>query len=143
LLTQLRFVCCRTGFAPRRVVRIVTRQSLNRLRTLRRQRVSYVATWLPEPVVSTPDVAEDVELADSVSFAMLVVLETLTPLERAVFLLRGVFGFDYDEIARATDKTPAAVRQVPRAPTSTSRPGDRAWIGPTTTRRSPPGSSPP
>ena len=94
------------------LVRIVTRQSLNRLRTLKRQRESYVGTWLPEPLVTTPDAAEDVELADSVSFAMLVVLETLTPLERAVFLLREVFGFDYEEVARATDKTQAAVRQV-------------------------------
>ena len=67
---------------------------------------------MPEPLVTTSDVAENVELADSVSFAMLVVLETLTPLERAVFLLREVFGFDYDEIAMATDKTRAAVRQV-------------------------------
>jgi hypothetical protein len=67
---------------------------------------------LPEPLLTTPDVAEDVELADSVPFAMLVVLETLTPLERAVFLLREVFGFEYEEIARATDKTQAAVRQV-------------------------------
>jgi RNA polymerase sigma-70 factor (TIGR02957 family) len=94
------------------LVRIVTRQSLNRLRTLKRQRESYIGTWLPEPLLTTPDVAEDVELADSVSFAMLVVLETLTPLERAVFLLREVFGFEYEEIARATDKTQAAVRQV-------------------------------
>jgi len=94
------------------LVRIVTRQSLNRLRTLKRQRESYVGTWLPEPLVTTADVADDVELADSVSFAMLVVLETLTPLERAVFVLREVFGFEYDEIAKATDRTPAAVRQL-------------------------------
>jgi RNA polymerase sigma-70 factor (TIGR02957 family) len=94
------------------LVRIVTRQSLNRLRTLKRRRESYVGTWLPEPLVTTADVADDVELADSVSFAMLVVLETLTPLERAVFVLREVFGFEYDEIARATDRTPAAVRQL-------------------------------
>ena len=94
------------------LVRIVTRQSLNRLRTLQRQRETYVGTWLPEPLVTTPDVAEDVALADSVSFAMLVVLETLSPLERAVFVLREVFGFDYDEIAAATEKEPAAVRQL-------------------------------
>jgi RNA polymerase sigma-70 factor (ECF subfamily) len=94
------------------LISVVTRQSLNRLRTLKRQRESYVGPWLPEPLVTAPDVAEDVELADSVSFAMLIVLETLTPLERAVFLLREVFGFEYDEIARATDKTQAAVRQV-------------------------------
>jgi RNA polymerase sigma-70 factor (ECF subfamily) len=94
------------------LVRIVTRQSLNRLRTLQRQRESYVGTWLPEPLVTSPDVLEDVELADSVSFAMLLVLETLTPLERAAFVLREVFGFEYDEIAAATDRTPAAVRQL-------------------------------
>ncbi|MET3961114.1 RNA polymerase sigma-70 factor (TIGR02957 family) [Marmoricola sp. OAE513] len=94
------------------LVRVVTRQSLNRLRTLQRQRETYVGTWLPEPLVTTADVAEDVELADSVSFAMLVVLETLSPLERAVFVLREVFGFGYDEIAAATEKEPAAVRQL-------------------------------
>jgi len=94
------------------LVRIVTRLSLNRLRTLKRQRETYVGPWLPEPLVTAADVADDVELADSVSFAMLVVLETLTPLERAAFVLREVFGFEYDEIARATDREPAAVRQL-------------------------------
>jgi len=94
------------------LVRVVTRQGLNRLRTLSRQRETYVGTWLPEPLVTAPDVAEDAELADSVSFAMLVVLETLTPLERAVFVLREIFGFSYDEVAAATDRTPAAVRQL-------------------------------
>ncbi len=94
------------------LVRIATRLSLNRLRTLQRLRESYVGTWLPEPLVTAPDVAEDVELADSVSFAMLVVLETLSPLERAVFVLREVFGFEYDEIAATTDRSPEAVRQL-------------------------------
>lgn len=94
------------------LVRIVTRQSLNRLRSLQRQRESYVGTWLPEPLVTAPDVADDVELADSVSFAMLVVLETLTPLERAVFVLRETFGFEYAEIATMTDRSEAAVRQL-------------------------------
>jgi RNA polymerase sigma-70 factor, ECF subfamily len=94
------------------LVRVVTRQALNRLRTLRRRREEYVGPWLPEPVATTPDVAEDVELADSVSFAMLVVLETLSPLERAVFVLREVFGFEYAEIAAATERTPDAVRQL-------------------------------
>ena len=94
------------------LVRIVTRQSLNRLRTLRRRREEYVGPWLPEPVATTPDVAEDVELADSVSFAMLVVLETLTPLERAVFVLREVFGYGYDEVAAATDRSEDAVRKL-------------------------------
>jgi RNA polymerase sigma-70 factor (TIGR02957 family) len=94
------------------LVRIVSRQSLNRLRTLQRQRETYVGTWLPEPLVTVPDLLEDVELAESVSFAMLLVLETLTPLERAAFVLRDVFGFEYDEIAAATDRSPAAVRQL-------------------------------
>src|SRR5881227_2357825 len=94
------------------LVRITTRQALSRLRTLRRRKESYVGPWLPEPLLTTPDVAEDVELADSVSMAMLLVLETLKPTERAVFVLREVFGLDYDEIAEAVDKSPAAVRQI-------------------------------
>jgi RNA polymerase sigma-70 factor (ECF subfamily) len=94
------------------LVRIVTRQALNRLRTLARRREDYVGEWLPEPLLTTPDVAEDVELAESVSMAMLTVLETLTPTERAVFVLREVFDLPYDEIAEALDKTAAAVRQV-------------------------------
>ncbi|SDG34972.1 RNA polymerase sigma-70 factor, ECF subfamily [Lentzea fradiae] len=94
------------------LVRITTRQSLTRLRTLGRRKESYVGPWLPEPLLTAPDVAEDVELADSVSMAMMLVLETLTPAERAVFVLREVFALDYDEIASAVDKTPAAVRQI-------------------------------
>lgn len=94
------------------LVRIVTRQALGRLRTLGRRKESYVGSWLPEPLLTTPDVAEDVELADSVSMAMMLVLETLTPTERAVFVLREVFDVDYDEIATAVDKNPAAVRQI-------------------------------
>lgn len=94
------------------LVRIVTRQALTRLRTLGRRKESYVGPWLPEPLLTAPDVAEDVELADSVSMAMLLVLETLAPTERAVFVLREVFDLSYDEIAAAVDKTPAAVRQI-------------------------------
>ncbi|WP_439661091.1 RNA polymerase sigma-70 factor [Lentzea sp. HUAS TT2] len=94
------------------LVRIVTRQALGRLRTLGRRKESYVGSWLPEPLLTTPDVAEDVELADSVSMAVMLVLETLTPTERAVFVLREVFDLDYDEIATAVDKNPAAVRQI-------------------------------
>ena len=94
------------------LVRIVTRLCLNRLRTLARQREEYVGEWLPEPVLTSPDVAEDVELAESVSIAVLAVLETLTPAERAVFVLREVFDVPYDEIAEALDKSPAAVRQI-------------------------------
>ena len=94
------------------LVRITTRQALVRLRTLRRRKESYVGPWLPEPLLTAPDVAEDVELADSVSMAMLLVLETLTPAERAVFVLREVFDVAYDEIAEAVGKSPAAVRQI-------------------------------
>ena len=94
------------------LVRITTRQALSRLRTLRRRKESYVGSWLPEPLLTAPDVAEDAELADSVSMAMLLVLETLTPAERAVFVLREVFELDYDEIAAAIGKSPPAVRQI-------------------------------
>ncbi|UGQ13797.1 RNA polymerase sigma-70 factor [Yinghuangia sp. ASG 101] len=94
------------------LVRITTRQALNRMRTVRRRREAYVGSWLPEPLLTAPDVAEDVELAESVSMAMLLVLETLSPTERAVFVLREVFDVGYDEIADAVDKTPAAVRQI-------------------------------
>lgn len=94
------------------LVRITTRQALSRLRTLGRRKESYVGPWLPEPLLTAPDVAEDVALADSVSMAMLLVLETLTPTERAVFVLREVFDVGYDEIAEAVDKSEAAVRQI-------------------------------
>jgi RNA polymerase sigma-70 factor (TIGR02957 family) len=94
------------------LVRITTRLALNQLRTLSRRRESYVGPWLPEPLATTPDVAEDVELADAVSFAMLVVLDRLRPVERAVFVLREVFGFDYPEVAEAVGRSPDAVRQV-------------------------------
>jgi RNA polymerase sigma-70 factor (TIGR02957 family) len=94
------------------LVRIVTRQGLNRLRTVQRRREDYVGEWLPEPLLTSPDIAEDVELAESVSIAMLTVLETLNPAERAVFVLREVFDFPYDVIAEAVEKSPAAVRQI-------------------------------
>ncbi|MGW4330395.1 RNA polymerase sigma-70 factor [Nocardia sp. NPDC004573] len=94
------------------LVRIATRQALNRLRSVKRRREAYVGSWLPEPLLTTPDVAADVELAESVSMALMLVLETLTPTERAVFVLREAFGFGYDEIAAAVDKTPAAVHQI-------------------------------
>ncbi|MFF4198040.1 RNA polymerase sigma-70 factor [Nonomuraea sp. NPDC001831] len=94
------------------LVRIVTRQALDRLRALGRRKESYVGPWLPEPLLTAPDVAEDVELAESVSLAMLLVLETLQPTERAVFVLREVFELDYDEIAEAVGRSPSAVRQI-------------------------------
>jgi RNA polymerase sigma-70 factor (ECF subfamily) len=94
------------------LVRITTRLALNRLRTLKRRKEAYVGPWLPEPMLTAPDVAEDVELADSVSMALMLVLETLAPTERAVFVLREVFDVGYEEIAAAVDKSPAAVRQI-------------------------------
>lgn len=94
------------------LVRITTRQSLNRLRSMKRHRETYVGSWLPEPLLTTGDVAEDVELAESVSMALMLVLETLTPAERAVFVLREAFGFDYDEIAAAIGRSRAAVHQI-------------------------------
>jgi RNA polymerase sigma-70 factor (ECF subfamily) len=94
------------------LVRMVTRKALDQLRANARRREQYVGEWLPEPLLTAPDVAEDVELAESVSFAMLTVLETLTPVERAVFVLREVFDLPYAEIAEAVDKSQAAVRQI-------------------------------
>ncbi|MFD5500919.1 RNA polymerase sigma-70 factor [Streptomyces sp. NPDC127061] len=117
------------------LVRIATRQALSRLRTLGRRKESYVGSWLPEPLLTAPDVAEDVELADSVSTAMLLVLETLAPAERAVFVLREVFDVEYDEIAEAVDKSPAAVRQIAhraRAHVAARRP--RGVVSPAETR---------
>ena len=117
------------------LVRITTRQALARLRTLARRRESYVGPWLPEPLLTAPDVAGDVELADSVSMAMLLVLETLAPTERAVFVLREVFDLGYDEIAEAVGKSPAAVRQIAhraRAHVAARRP--RGVVSPAETR---------
>jgi len=94
------------------LVRMITRKALDQLRANARRREQYVGEWLPEPLLTAPDVAEDVELAESVSFAMLTVLETLTPVERAVFVLREVFDLPYAEIAEAVDKSVPAVRQI-------------------------------
>ena len=94
------------------LVRITTRQALNRLRTMKRRKEAYVGPWLPEPLLTAPDVAEDVELAESVSMALMLILETLSPTERAVFVLREAFDVSYDEIAAAVGKSPAAVRQI-------------------------------
>ncbi|MFF0286738.1 RNA polymerase sigma-70 factor [Streptomyces sp. NPDC005262] len=96
------------------LVRTVTRQALNRLRAMSRRREDYVGEWLPEPLLTSPDVAEDIELAENVSIAMLTVLETLGPTERAVFVLREVFDMPYGEIAQAVGKSAAAVRQIAR-----------------------------
>ncbi len=106
------------------LVRITTRQSLNRLRTMSRRKEVYVGPWLPEPLLTAPDVAEDVELAESVSMAMMLVLETLSPTERAVFVLREVFDVGYDEMAGRRRQDPCG------------RPSDRTSR--TSARRCPP-----
>ncbi|MFD5328825.1 RNA polymerase sigma-70 factor [Streptomyces sp. NPDC127092] len=99
------------------LVRITTRLAVDRLRQIQSRRESYVGPWLPEPVVtdfgpSVPDTAERALLADSVSLALLVVLESLSPLERAVFVLREAFGFPFAEIAATLDRSESAVRQL-------------------------------
>lgn len=95
------------------LAQLVTRQALNTLRAEARRREDYIGPWLPEPLLlDGRDGLTDVVLAESVSMAMLVVLETLSPDERAVFVLREVFGFEHAEIGRAVGKSVAAVRQI-------------------------------
>ncbi|MFI1970833.1 RNA polymerase sigma factor SigJ [Streptomyces cinnamoneus] len=99
------------------LVRVTTRLAVDRLRQVTARREAYVGPWLPEPVFTdlgeaVPDTAERAVLADSVSLAVLVVLESLSPLERAVFVLREAFGFPYQEIAATLDRSEAAVRQL-------------------------------
>ncbi|MGP4023959.1 RNA polymerase sigma-70 factor [Actinomadura sp. 3N407] len=94
------------------LVRITTNVALDRLRSARARRETYVGPWLPEPMLTSPDVAEDAEMSESVSMAMLIVLETLSPLERAVFVLKEVFGYPYAEIAKALDRAETSVRQL-------------------------------
>lgn len=95
---------------------VVTRLCLDHLRSARVQREQYVGPWLPEPLVreQAPDVAEASELRESVTLAFLVLLERLTPLERAVFLLHEVFGYQYGEIAAIVDRSEAHCRQLAR-----------------------------
>jgi RNA polymerase sigma-70 factor (TIGR02957 family) len=94
------------------LVKTVTNLALNELGSARARRETYVGPWLPEPLLTSPDTAEEVEMADAVSHAMLVVLETLSPLERAVFVLADVFGYPHAEIADLLDRDPAAIRQL-------------------------------
>ncbi|MFF4100992.1 RNA polymerase sigma-70 factor [Streptomyces sp. NPDC001903] len=94
------------------LTRIVSNVALARLRSTRHQRETYVGPWLPEPILTTGDTAESVLDAESVSMAVLVVLETLSPLERAVFVLKEVFDFSHAEIAEALERSEAAVRQA-------------------------------
>lgn len=99
------------------LVRITTRLAVDRLRQVRSRNEAYVGPWLPEPYVTdfgdtAPDTAERAVLADSVSLAVLVVLESLSPLERAVFVLREAFGYPYADIAAVLDRGEPAVRQL-------------------------------
>ena len=94
------------------LTQVTTRLAIDRLRREQRRRETYVGPWLPEPVALEPDVADRVELADSVEMPLLVVLETLSPLERAVFVLREAFGAPYEEIALVVDRSEEAVRQL-------------------------------
>ncbi|MET9242512.1 RNA polymerase sigma-70 factor [Nonomuraea sp. NPDC003709] len=94
------------------LVRVATRLAIDRLRSARVRRESYVGPWLPEPMLTLPDVAEDVVLSDSVSTAMLLVLEVLSPTERAVFVLSEAFGYNHAEIAHFVGRNHAAVRQI-------------------------------
>jgi RNA polymerase sigma factor (sigma-70 family) len=96
------------------LVRVTTRLAIDRMRRVKARRESYVGPWLPEPVLTGSDVAEDVALAESVSMAMLIVLETLSPLERAVFVLREAFGMPHAEIAEVLGRKEEAVRQLAR-----------------------------
>ncbi|HEY2791010.1 MAG TPA: sigma-70 family RNA polymerase sigma factor [Micromonosporaceae bacterium] len=92
------------------LVRIAVNQALAHRSAIERRQETYLGPWLPEPLVASP--AETQETLESVSFAMMVVLETLTPLERTVFVLGEVFGYPHTEIAGIVDRTPAAVRQL-------------------------------
>lgn len=94
------------------LVRVVTRQALNHLRAVRARREEYVGTWLPEPIRTAPEVSDDAILAESVSMAMMLVLETMNPAERAVFVLHDVFGYSHGEIAASIGKAEATVRQI-------------------------------
>jgi RNA polymerase sigma-70 factor (ECF subfamily) len=91
---------------------ILTRHCLNHLESARVKREQYVGVWLPEPVLTEPRPEDPAELSESLSLAFLVVLESLGPEERAVFLLREVFDYDYAEIARVLDKSEASCRQM-------------------------------
>jgi RNA polymerase sigma-70 factor (TIGR02957 family) len=97
------------------LVRVTTRLAIDRLRRAKARRESYVGPWLPEPVLTEQeDPAGDLAMAESVSMAMLVVLETLSPLERAVFVLREAFGMPHAEIAEVLGRREEAVRQLAR-----------------------------
>ena len=113
--------------------KIIANTALNRLRSARARREAYIGPWLPEPLLTAagPDAEERAELAESVSVAMLVVLESLTHDERAVFVLREVFGFSHAEIGGTLGRSPASVRQIAHRAASMSRHAGRVltWTG--------------
>jgi RNA polymerase sigma-70 factor (ECF subfamily) len=118
------------------LVRVVTRLAIDRLRSARVRRERYVGPWLPEPMLTGPDVADDAVLADSVSTAMLVVLESLSPMERAVFVLSEAFGYGHAETARFVGRNEVAVRQIAhRARAAVERRHRRYDTDPATRRR--------
>jgi RNA polymerase sigma-70 factor, ECF subfamily len=96
------------------LVTVVTRLCLDRLKSAKAQREVYVGPWLPEPIFDAEGLSADAatELADDLSFALLLTLDRLSPLERAAFLLHDVFGQSFDEVAQAIDRDPAACRQL-------------------------------
>ncbi len=96
------------------LLRVTVRTSLDRLRRLKRRRETYLGPWLPEPVSLAPDPEATAELRDTLMVGMLLVLESLSPLERAVFVLREAFAWDYEDIAEALGRSPDAVRQLAR-----------------------------
>ncbi|MET9248482.1 RNA polymerase sigma-70 factor [Nonomuraea sp. NPDC003709] len=96
------------------LVRVTSRLAIDRLRWAKSRRESYVGPWLPEPISTAPDVAEHAELAESVELALLLVLETLSPLERAVFVLREAFDLPFSEIAEIIGRAEPATRQLAR-----------------------------
>lgn len=100
------------GDAEAFLVRVTIRLAIDLLRSARTRREAYIGPWLPEPVLTRPDIADDVVLADSVSTALLLVLENLSPLERAVFVLNEAFGYQYAEIAKFIGRREPAVRQL-------------------------------
>jgi len=94
------------------LITTTSRIALDTLRSIRRRRERYVGPWLPEPVETAPDPADSVTLADSLSWAMLVVLETLSPAERAAFVLHDVFGVPFIDVGQALGRSPAACRKL-------------------------------
>ncbi|MEU9835196.1 RNA polymerase sigma factor SigJ [Streptosporangium sp. NPDC048047] len=117
------------------LVRVATRLAIDRLRSARVRRESYVGPWLPEPMITSPDVAENAVLAESVSTAMLLVLEALSPMERAVFVLSEVFGYSHAETARFVGRGDVAVRQIAHRARKAVEAGRRRYDADQATRR--------